>query len=336
MGWAKRLESESSTRSRGEANAAYHARDVAHDRARRSEPRRLFAPVDGREAIPALRHAGDGSSRAMALHRYFEQSRAGAIPCSAQAEATPPDRDVADVALLEDRGDLVVRRNAFDLEGASLRFRPNQRGGYDAARLAGRAASRPATPSPWPPAALPSWSCPSAFPSSAGCRIGPSFTPTAASPLARPAWAASRASPTSWPDRRAWPRSSRASTPRGRARSRARLLPDRAVFDWRDVPGAGQINRNSFQAILYPTGEIDLAFGEMQTREGVVGLSPGRRPLEVTAADLVRGRAPRLDGARSRSSSARPRRSTSFRWPAASTAVIPTSSSSSWSTPPGP
>ena len=66
----------------------------------------------------------------------------------------------------------------------------------------------------------------------------------------------------------------------------ARLLPDRAVFDWREVPGAGQINRNSFQAILYPTGEVDLAFGEMQTREGVSGLSPGQT-LEATAADLA-------------------------------------------------
>jgi hypothetical protein len=65
----------------------------------------------------------------------------------------------------------------------------------------------------------------------------------------------------------------------------ARLLPDRAVFDWREVPGAGQINRNSFQAVLYPTGDIDLVFGEMQTREGVVGVSPGAT-LDVTAADL--------------------------------------------------
>ena len=44
--------------------------------------------------------------------------------------------DVDDVAVLVDRGDLVVRRNPFDLDGSALRLTPNRSGGYDAARLA--------------------------------------------------------------------------------------------------------------------------------------------------------------------------------------------------------
>jgi hypothetical protein len=68
----------------------------------------------------------------------------------------------------------------------------------------------------------------------------------------------------------------------------ARLLADRAVLDWRDVPGAGQINRNSFQAVLYPTGAIDVLFETIATREGVLGVSPGGT-FDVTAADFAHG-----------------------------------------------
>ncbi len=59
---------------------------------------------------------------------------------------------------------------------------------------------------------------------------------------------------------------------------------------WSGVPGEGQINRNTFQATLYPSGAIDFVYGgEVQTREAVVGVSPGDT-LAVAAADLSGGR----------------------------------------------
>src|SRR5215217_6828436 len=46
------------------------------------------------------------------------------------AAARHADADVGDVAVLFDQGDLVVRRNPFDLDGTSLRLSPDHAGGY--------------------------------------------------------------------------------------------------------------------------------------------------------------------------------------------------------------
>src|SRR5437879_1899072 len=70
----------------------------------------------------------------------------------------------------------------------------------------------------------------------------------------------------------------------------ARLASDRAVFSWSGVPGGAQINRNSFQVTLSADGDVDLVYGtEMQTREAIVGLSPGGA-ASVTALDLAAAR----------------------------------------------
>lgn len=226
----------------------------------------------------------DGSQAVKALHRYFEQAGAKGHDIWSQAAAARPDRDVAHVAVLEDRGDLVVHKNTLDLEGASLRFRPNQEGGYDVARV-GAAREPSGDPLPVATGSAALLELPFPFPffgvverrafvhangnltfGQAGLGSEPGLPDFLAGPPRVAAFFAGL------------------DPSRGGAVS-ARLLPDRAVFDWRDVPGAGQINRNSFQAILYPTGEIDLVFGEMQTREAVVGLSPGDT-YSITAADL--------------------------------------------------
>ena len=245
----------------------------------------LFPPVEaGSEPLPCGTRP-DGSSRIKALHRYFEEARGKGVPVLRQASAALAERDVANVALLEDRGDLVVRRNAFDLEGASLRFRPNQAGGYDAARLGGdREPAGDPLPVATSSAALVELPFPFPFfgrvETRAFVHADGTLTFGQAGLGSEPGLADFLAGP---------PRLAVffASLDPSRAGAvTARLLPDRAVFDWRDVPGAGQINRNSFQATLYPTGEIDLSFGLMQTREGVVGVSPGETSL-ITAADLA-------------------------------------------------
>ena len=54
------------------------------------------------------------------------------------------------------------------------------------------------------------------------------------------------------------------------------------------MPGGGQINANTFALNLRATGEIEIAYGAMESREAVAGVSPGGT-LELTAADFVRG-----------------------------------------------
>jgi hypothetical protein len=47
------------------------------------------------------------------------------------------------------------------------------------------------------------------------------------------------------------------------------------VVTWLDVPEFGKTNHNTFQAVLYPNGRITFAFGQIDAREGVVGVAPG-------------------------------------------------------------
>jgi hypothetical protein len=68
-----------------------------------------------------------------------------------------------------------------------------------------------------------------------------------------------------------------------------RLGPDRASVLWAAVPGATAVNRNTFEIGLLADGAVEVAFGtEVQTREVVVGLSPGGN-APLTVADLSRG-----------------------------------------------
>jgi hypothetical protein len=56
------------------------------------------------------------------------------------------------------------------------------------------------------------------------------------------------------------------------------VLADKAkiVVTWLDVPEFGLLNnRNTFQLVLYPNGRITFAFGRLDSREAVVGTSPG-------------------------------------------------------------
>ena len=84
------------------------------------------------DAGPACGTSPDGARNLMAQHDYWTQTRADA------ADARDVrDVDVDHVAVLEDRGDLVARRNAFDLDRSALRFVPNAAGGYDPVPMAG-------------------------------------------------------------------------------------------------------------------------------------------------------------------------------------------------------
>ena len=186
------------------------------------------------------------------------------------------DRDVGDVAVIHDRGDLVIRRNPFDLDGSALRLTPRPGGGYDVARVA-----IPIEP--------------------AGAALSITDGGSAAVDLAFAFPFSGTA------HRRAFVHSDghvtfESADEGGREVSVSRVLDGppriavffapldpsrggtigfrsdgvRAVVSWSAIPGAGQINRNTFQAVLHSDGVIDLAWGVMQTREAVVAVTPGR------------------------------------------------------------
>lgn len=230
-----------------------------------------------------------GALHLAALHRYWSDAGLRASAPSDARAAASEDGDADQVAILEDRGDLVVSRNPFDLDGASVRLAPNRAGGYDPVRLA-----LPLEP---PGASLGmanddarAVDLPFAFPF-----YGRRFTQVFVHSDGALTFGA--------PDRETGergmgrfltgpPRIAVFFTDLDPARGgsvSARVAADRAVFRWDAVPGGGQINRNSFQATLLASGEVDLVYGEMQSREAVVGVSPGGAEA-LTAADFAGGR----------------------------------------------
>jgi hypothetical protein len=188
----------------------------------------------------------------------------------------PRDADVDHVALLEDRGDLVARRNPFDLDRASLRFVPNGAGGYDAVPMAA-AIEPPGTPVAVGDDEARAFDLPFTFPFF-GRRHDRVFLHADGS--------LTFGAPDEGGGERGMARFL-AGPPRVAGFFRAldasrggtvtaRLGIDRAVFQWNGVPGGGQINRNTFQVALLPGGDIELAFAAMESREALVGVSPSR------------------------------------------------------------
>jgi hypothetical protein len=229
-----------------------------------------------------------GALHLEALHRYWTQA---GLRASAQSDpgAASSDREADQVAILEDRGDLVVTRNPFDLDAASVRLTPNRAGGYDPVRLA-LPLEPPATRLEMANEDFRAVDLPFAFPF-----YGRRFT--------RVFVHGDGALTFGVADLEAGergmgrfltgpPRIAVFFTDLDPARGgsiSAHLAADRVVFRWDDVPGAGQVNRNSFQATLLATGDVDLVYGVMQTREGIVGVSPGGAEA-LTAADFAAAR----------------------------------------------
>jgi hypothetical protein len=244
------------------------------------------SPRAGSEAAPGAwaeetpcSTAADGSLQLLAFHRYARQ----AAPRRASVE---PDYDEENVAILQDRGDLVIHRNPFDLEGAGLRFTPNGNGGYDVARLS-LALDSPGAVLPLATGSAAAVDLPFAFPffgrtwdrafvqSDGSLAFG-----VADAGAGDPGFARFLGGP---------PRVAAffANLDPSRGGSVSALVQaDRVSLWWSKVPGGGQINRNTFEVTLRPSGGVDVVFGsEMQTREGLVGLSPGAT-LDVVAVDL--------------------------------------------------
>jgi hypothetical protein len=226
-----------------------------------------------------------GAANLLALHAYWVDT--GAV--GASSLAGPRDADVDHVAILEDRGDLIARRNPFDLDGTSLRFVPNPAGGYDAVPLA------VPLEAPGPVALAVGDDAPVAVDLPFGFRF---FGNAYARAFVHGDGSVTFGVPDPASGERGMarflggpPRAAAffsALNPSRGGTVTARLGPDRAVFQWNGVPGGGQLNRNTFQMALLAGGEVEIAFGEMQTREALVGVAPGGR-FDLAAADLARG-----------------------------------------------
>lgn len=244
---------------------------------------------------PPARECGTGrvgSRDLLALHEYWAQT-AGLRAASSVAG----DFDRGGVAVLQDAGDLIARKNPFDLDGASLRFSPRPGGAYQIARLA------LPLDAPGPSLGLgnddaKAVDLPFTFPfygaSYARVYVNADGNLTFGAPdpgSAERSMGRFLAGP---------PRIAAFFTDLDPSRAGtvgAHLAPDRAVFSWSGVPGGAQINRNSFQIALLPDGAIDLVYGsEMQTREAIVGLSPGGAST-LTAVKLAAARPPSVSGA---------------------------------------
>jgi hypothetical protein len=226
--------------------------------------------------------APDGARHALALHAW---AAATAVGSRAVAAA---DTDEDGVALLSDRGDLLVSRNPFDLDARAVRLLPNGGGGYDAAALSLPLGGAGQTLSVGEEDAVP-LELPFAFPfygrrhrallvtADGRILLGAADTGTGEKGLGRllagpPSVAAFYAD----------------LDPARGGSITATIEADRAAIRWNAVPGGGQINRNTFEIVLHASGEIDLVYGTMESREGVAGVTPGAT-LELTRADLSGG-----------------------------------------------
>lgn len=222
----------------------------------------------------------DLPGRLLALHRYW------AAPAAAGAAGTPEDRDVDGVALLVDRSDLVAHKDPFDLAGTGLRLAPNRAGGYDPIPLA-LAPDGEGAPLTVGDGEARQVSLPFSFPFF-GQRYDSVFVE------ANGALAFGSAAPGE-PDLAGFlsgpPRIAvlfAGLSPSRGGRVTARLTTTRASFLWTQIPGATQINQNTFEASLDADGSIELVWGRVDTREAVVGVSPGGT-LDLAPADLSAG-----------------------------------------------
>jgi hypothetical protein len=192
--------------------------------------------------------------------------------------------DIDDVAVLVDRGDLVVRRNPFDLDGSSLRLVPNRGGGYDAARLAIPVEPAGSTLGLGDDEAV-AVELGFAFPF-----FGQAYTRTFVHADGHVTFGSPDAGAGSPGLARMQDGVARIAAffadfdPSRGGSIAVRAESARVVVLWSGIPGAGQINRNTFQLVLHADGAIDLAWAGLQTREGIVGIAPGRSG-ELTAVD---------------------------------------------------
>lgn len=243
----------------------------------------VLAAAAAASATAADRRCGTderGSRDLLALHRLQ--------PARASSAAAAGDRDVGDVAILEDRGELVARRHPLDLAGSAVRLAPNAAGGFDPTPLGLGLESGGLTLVLGDDDAV-AVDLPFAFPFF-GARYDRTFvhsdgTLTFGSPDPAPG-ERGVGSLLAGPPRIAAFFADLAPGSSGRVAVSA--TGERVVVSWEAVPEAGSARRNSFGVTLRPDGTIDLVYGTLETADAVAGVSPGAA-AGFEAADLSRG-----------------------------------------------
>jgi hypothetical protein len=205
----------------------------------------------------------------------------------ARAAAAAAATDIDDIAVLEDRGDLVVRRNPFDLAGSAVRLEPRAGGAWTAAvaPVTIPAGTTAVAVSDLAPATL---DLPFAFPF-----YGASWRQVFVHADGHLTFGAPDARAPGVPrlfdgPPRVAPLYADLDLGRGGSVT-AQVDGSRAVVVWRDVPAAAQINRNTFAVVLHASGVVELAWDSVQVAEAWVGVTPGAAPLEGQS-DLSAGR----------------------------------------------
>jgi hypothetical protein len=218
------------------------------------------------------------------LHRRLTAARKFQSRAATASPARPASRDIGDLAIVEDSGDLVARRNDFNLDRRTVQFQPTGPAAYTFA------------------AADPSYDADAASNSAPLLNMGDDDSRSAALPFDFPFFGAVyrqvfinsdgnltfQSGDATISDRSRGRMS--AGQPRlaglymdldpSRTPNSVRTLaePERFVVSWVGVPayqdfGFGQTQ--TFQIRLYPDGRIECAYAGVNPDAAIVGISPG-------------------------------------------------------------
>ncbi|MBK5295455.1 MAG: hypothetical protein JJE04_27730 [Acidobacteriia bacterium] len=84
----------------------------------------IFEPLQARQEWHTCGTHPDRGREELALHRRSMRNRAVKLARLAEAQPLSTNRDIGDIAILEDSDGVVARRNSFNLERKTLRFTP--------------------------------------------------------------------------------------------------------------------------------------------------------------------------------------------------------------------
>ncbi len=216
------------------------------------------------------------------------QARSSATATVARPAA---DRDESNIAILEDRGDLILRANPFDLANSGLRFEPAGAGyavtttGAEFRSTLGRTLTLGDDDSVAQTIAFPfefyGRRFTSLFVNSDGnLTFEEADNASTTRGLDRLASGAPRIAPF-FAD----------LDPSAGGRMFFDSAPDAATITWCAVPGFGLPQTITVQAVLFSNGAIEYRFGASDLRDSIVALSPGRAQT-VTLVDLNRAAGP--------------------------------------------
>ena len=218
-----------------------------------------------------------------------QQARHGTMRAAASPAAAASV--YGQVAVLPDEGDLALFRNPLDLSGVGLRFAPLEGGGYQVTKGALSLAPDAGTTVPLGDDDSREIALPFSFPFY-GRRFDRAFlnsdgnltfgVPDAASSPRRVGRLVGG------PPRIAPLLTDLDPSAGGAVATQA--LGDRFVVTWRSVPSFDSTFRNTFEAVLYADGRIELTFGtELNSalEEGVTGVAPGQAEGGLLPMDFV-------------------------------------------------